>query len=107
MLADIRQELQRQLARLERSMKMTEEAGRPVELDQQAVGRLSRADSMQNQQMSRNLHEREQARHAAIREALERIEDGSYGMCEECAEPIAPGRLYVVPEAARCPACSG
>jgi hypothetical protein len=40
MIAEFRAELERQLARLERSMLVSEEAVRPVELDQRAVGRL-------------------------------------------------------------------
>ncbi|TVP58045.1 MAG: hypothetical protein EA351_04585 [Gemmatimonadales bacterium] len=106
-LSDLRQELERQKIRLERSMSLTEEAVRPVELDQQAVGRLSRMDSMQNQQMSRNLQDREQARYAAIRTALERMDRGEYGSCADCGDEIQAGRLFVVPEIAHCPACSG
>lgn len=86
-------------------MSVTEESARPVELDQQSVGRLSRMDSLQNQHMSRNLREREQVRYAAIRAALERIEEGTYGRCTECDAWIEAGRLMVFPEAARCPDC--
>jgi RNA polymerase-binding transcription factor DksA len=34
--------------------------------------------------------------------ALRRIEDGSYGTCEVCGEPIAPARLEAIPWATRC-----
>jgi DnaK suppressor protein len=105
-LNDLRVELERQLARLERSMAVTDEAARPVELDQQSVGRLSRMDSLQNQHMSQNLQERERARYGAIKAALERLETGEYGVCTECAATIDPGRLFVVPEAEHCPACA-
>jgi len=104
-LDELRHELERQLARLKRSMKMTEEAARPVELDQTAVGRLSRMDALQNQHLTKNLQERENMRFAAIREALERLEAGTYGDCTDCGEPIAYDRLYVVPEAADCGQC--
>ncbi len=107
MLEDLRGELERQLRRLEKSMSVSEEAARPVELDQQAVGRLSRMDSLQSQHMSQNLHEREQARYAAVCAALERMEAGEYGICVECGEEIAYGRLMVVPEAEHCPRCAG
>jgi len=86
-------------------MAVTDEAARPVELDQQSVGRLSRMDSLQNQHMSQNLQERERARYGAIRAALERIETGEYGICTGCGEQIDPGRLVVVPEAEHCPDC--
>jgi DnaK suppressor protein len=107
LIQELREELERQLARLERSMAVTEEAVRPVQLDQQAVGRLSRMDSLQNQHMSRNLQEREQVRYGAIRAALKRMDEGSYGICTGCGGEIEAGRLFVVPEAEHCPGCAG
>lgn len=106
LIEECRVELERLLAHLERSMTVTEEAVRPVKLDQQSVGRLSRMDSLQNQHMSRNLQEREQVRYAAIRAALKRVEEGSYGLCVECGAGIEPGRLLVFPEAGHCPKCA-
>ena len=41
-----------------------------------------------------------------IEEALSRIEDGSYGICENCGEDIAEGRLEAIPEATRCVSCA-
>ena len=38
--------------------------------------------------------------------ALERIADGSYGVCENCGEEIAEGRLEAIPEATRCVNCA-
>lgn len=40
-----------------------------------------------------------------LMEALERLRDGSYGICEECDEPIAPARLSALPEVTTCLAC--
>ena len=37
-----------------------------------------------------------------VNNALSRIEDGSYGKCEVCAEPIEPQRLQVLPYATLC-----
>jgi DnaK suppressor protein len=107
LLDAVRLDLETQLARLERSMATTAEAVRPVELDQQAVGRLSRMDALQNQHMSQNLKEREEARYGAIRAALGRMAAGTYGTCTTCGEMLAPGRLLVMPEAAHCPRCGG
>lgn len=57
------------------------EASKPVELDQTSVGRLSRIDARQNQQMSAGLFEREMARHEELLTALERIEKRTFGHC--------------------------
>lgn len=40
-----------------------------------------------------------------LRAAMNRVSDGSYGLCIDCEEPIAPRRLAVVPWAARCLSC--
>lgn len=40
-----------------------------------------------------------------INEALRKIEEGSYGVCEECGEEIGERRLMVLPSAARCVEC--
>jgi len=42
-----------------------------------------------------------------IQAALERIEDGSYGVCVSCGEDIGQARLEAVPEATRCVNCAG
>ena len=41
-----------------------------------------------------------------IDEALQRIAQGSYGICERCGEPIAEGRLEALPAAVLCIACA-
>jgi DnaK suppressor protein len=37
--------------------------------------------------------------------ALERIEAGTHGTCEECDEPIPPARFHAIPEATTCVRC--
>jgi DnaK suppressor protein len=41
----------------------------------------------------------------AIEEALWRIEKGTYGMCRDCGEPIAPARLNAIPWTRVCITC--
>ena len=40
-----------------------------------------------------------------LRSALDRIEDGTYGICRECEEEIAPKRLKAIPWAQLCIQC--
>ena len=42
---------------------------------------------------------------STVRHALARIDDGSYGMCEECGNQIGFSRLQARPEARLCIAC--
>jgi RNA polymerase-binding protein DksA len=37
--------------------------------------------------------------------ALDRLNDGEYGVCMECAERISPARLHAVPEVQTCVRC--
>jgi DnaK suppressor protein len=41
----------------------------------------------------------------AIEEALWRIEKGTYGVCRDCGEPIAPARLNAIPWTRVCITC--
>jgi DnaK suppressor protein len=38
--------------------------------------------------------------------ALEKLEAGTYGICDGCGEPIAPARLRFAPESVLCIACA-
>ena len=41
----------------------------------------------------------------AIEEALVRMEKGTYGICRDCGEPIAPARLEAIPWTRVCISC--
>ena len=57
-------------------------------------------DSIQAAKFARHL-----ARLRAIEEALLRIDEGTFGICEDCEEEISPGRLNAMPFAVRCVEC--
>lgn len=76
-----------------------------VELDQQAVGRLSRMDALQNQAMAKATDARRASERARLLAALARMEDGEFGYCDDCGDEIAEGRLHLDPAATRCVEC--
>ncbi|MGB5210050.1 MAG: TraR/DksA C4-type zinc finger protein [Gammaproteobacteria bacterium] len=78
----------------------------PVELDQARVGRLSRMDAMQGQQMALQASRRRQAQLANIAGALRRIESNSFGDCFICGEEIDQRRLAIDPTSTRCLGCT-
>ena len=41
-----------------------------------------------------------------LKAALQRLEDGSYGICGSCGEDISPQRLEVIPETTLCVNCA-
>ncbi len=81
--------------------------GKPVELDQTRVGRLSRMDALQHQAMAQETERRRQQELTRIDAALVRLRNGSYGDCVECGEPIANKRLDLDPSVLYCIACAG
>jgi DnaK suppressor protein len=48
----------------------------------------------------------EQDLHAKVHEALARIEDGTYGICQRCGRAIPQARLDAVPYAPYCKECA-
>ncbi|MEM8950919.1 MAG: TraR/DksA C4-type zinc finger protein [Pseudomonadota bacterium] len=82
------------------------EDGKPVELDQTRVGRLSRMDALQNQAMAKETERRRQQELLHIDEALSRLANGTYGDCLACDEPIAEKRLAFDPSARLCIDCA-
>lgn len=78
----------------------------PVELDQTSVGRLSRIDAMQVQQMALATEQRRKSELARVNAALERLDSDEFGYCEKCGEQIAPARLEHNPAVTTCIGCA-
>ncbi len=57
------------------------------------------------QEFSLELLQRDEATLVEIDEALERVKNGAFGLCEGCEEPIPKARLNAVPHARFCVAC--
>lgn len=103
----MRRALEEERKAVHRASAATAEDRNPVELDQQSVGRLSRMDAIQVQEMARATEARRQERLLRIAAALKRIEDGSFGECLECGEDIAAKRLQLDPTVVLCIDCAG
>ena len=97
------------LLALEKEIQATLEASKEdsgvVELDA-AIGRLSRMDAMQNQQMALELRRRQEQQLQRIANALKRMNQNRYGLCGRCKQPIAEERLEVSPDVVMCVKCA-
>lgn len=103
----VRQALADELAELETLRGSSEESRKTVALDQQSIGRLSRMDAIQSQEMAQAAERRRAARVNNIKAALFRLDEGEFGFCVECGEAIAEGRLKVDPTVSTCVSCAG
>jgi DnaK suppressor protein len=63
------------------------------------------AANIYNKQVLLSLNENERLRLKEVDESLDRIENGTYGICEECGGPISLKRLEVRPVAKYCVPC--
>lgn len=102
---ELRQQLLRRLAQIEGRLDSVEKDRRrgtntlDPDWEEQATVR-------QNDEVLDELAEEERLQATAIRAALQRMEDGSYGRCVTCDAPIAPKRLAALPYATQCIACA-
>jgi DnaK suppressor protein len=90
---------------LEEKLSKTDEESRPVSPDS-ALGRLTRLDAMQSQQMRLALRQGDERRLERIRQALRFVDEGRYGICVRCGNEISEKRLSVVPESVLCIDCA-
>ena len=86
----------------------TDMASQPVELDQQSVGRVSRIDAIQQEQMALARSMQLKAQLQALRAALGRLDaaDSEFGYCTDCGLPIPLERLKINPIASSCVDCA-
>ena len=90
---------------LARSLTLSANAAKPVQLDQSAMGRVSRIDAIQQQKMVAANRQRQRIRLQQSVAALKAMEEEEYGYCRRCDEPISIQRLRVRPESPVCLSC--
>ena len=47
-----------------------------------------------------------ETKHLRILRALEKLDEGTYGICDNCGQPIAPARLRFAPDSTLCVTCA-
>lgn len=104
-VAEIKNLLLKRQLELQDLLQQREQTSRPVELDQQSVGRVSRIDAIQQQQMAAANKKQAEVELKQIFRALKEIEEEEYGYCQECDKPIPFARLQIKPTAALCISC--
>ncbi len=110
LVSDAAQHYRHRLLELRKAIESMEDSRRSssatVELDQTRTGRLSRMDALQLQAMAKAGQARSQLELARIEAALTRIDQGLFGDCLECDEPIAAARLDANPVVTLCIDCA-
>jgi len=105
-IEQIKLKLHQQKIELEELEVSFKESSQPVELDQSKVGRLSRMDAMQGQQLAIEAARRRQLQLLNIEAAFRRLESDEFGFCVECGEEIDSRRLDFDPANSLCIVCA-
>lgn len=63
------------------------------------------AQSLSQETLNISLQDTELGEYNMIRQALKMIEEGTYGVCMDCEQPISEKRLKLYPNATRCLIC--
>ena len=90
---------------LSEEVESLQSAAEPVVLDQQAFGRVSRGEALQQQNMAKANLNQCQERIRQIEEALLKIDSEEYGYCDACGNEISLPRLSARPESPLCLSC--
>ena len=78
--------------------------GKENELDE-GMDTYDLASEERDREINLILGDRDRDKLQAIEDALDRIEEGEYGLCEQCEEEIAQARLEALPFTRLCVAC--
>jgi DnaK suppressor protein len=88
---------------------LEEQAGQAVSYfrqnDERAADPLDQAALEYERNFTLRIHNREDLLVRKIKQSLQDIEDGEYGLCESCGNPIGVKRLKVRPVARYCIEC--
>ena len=90
---------------IEEYLRKSADSAAAVEPDK-GLGRLSRMEAMQDQQMVLELRRRKKRQLFDVLNALKRIEQGNYGVCIFCGKEISFERLDAFPEVQTCVVCT-
>ncbi|HCO01392.1 MULTISPECIES: TraR/DksA family transcriptional regulator [unclassified Methylophaga] len=94
------------LLKQEVEQSLTEDSHQVAELDQSRIGRLSRMDELQDQQLAIEVQFSLKRKLQAIEGALNRINNDDFGVCYLCDEAITDARLTFDPTVTRCLQCA-
>lgn len=103
--ANLKQLILNKIQRTERKVEEVRELVKPY-APENAIGRVSRMDAINNQNVMKAALRADEKRLSALRLALVHIEEDHFGICLECQKAIHPKRLLLMPESKHCVRCA-
>lgn len=95
LLLNLQQQLQQRLNAVQRDLR-----------GEHATDSAEQAQQRENDEVLQQLEQQLQRELLQLHLAMDRLQRGEYGVCEQCGEVIAPARLKLLPYALRCQHCA-
>ena len=102
---EIRQNILKEIKKVEERVVEYKELTRPVEPDV-AIGRISRMDAINNKSVIEASLRQAEEKLRNLQRALSRVETLDFGICLKCGNQIPAGRILYRPESLTCVNCA-
>ncbi len=102
---ELRRGIDQQIAEVRAEIEALGESASPVAPDN-AIGRVSRMDAINNQAINESSLGRARERLEQLESALARVDQPDFGTGVMCLQPIAPARLTYLPDSTLCVQCA-
>ena len=100
----LKNKIKEDLKNLENEILNLQEKITPIAKDC-SLDNINRKDMLQEQHIFKKILDDAQIREERLQKALTRVDSKKYGVCQECEENIALGRLMLLPESTYCVSC--
>jgi DnaK suppressor protein len=103
--SEIKQQIEKAIAKTERLIRDYKEMTRPVSPDD-AIGRVSRMDAINNQSVTEASLRKAEEKLKNLNHVLLKVGTEEFGRCVKCQGPIPVGRILIRPESLYCIKCA-
>ena len=97
--------IEEELVKAQLQVKALEVQTQPIS-PENAIGRISRMDAINNKGVAEASLRNLQLKLSKLEIALSKLDNKDFGICIRCKQPIAEGRLMLMPESNRCINCA-
>jgi len=101
----IKEKIITDIAHLKEQIRNLEEKTQPIAPDC-SLGRLTRVEAMNEKAVNDKILDESRIKLKRLQSALSRVDREDFGICVDCEEDIALGRLMIRPESVRCVVCA-
>ena len=101
----IRKKIETEIVKTEKNIEDYKEMTKPIEPDN-AIGRVSRMDSIVNKGVSELALRKAQEKLAKLKFMLSQLDKDNFGICDKCKNPIPIQRILLRPQSRYCVNCA-